>query len=338
MSEMINNKDDKKIAKAAPLRRRNSDFNWKCLIILSFFILSAISIFSFSHYNNKFLVDFKNYFGKKDQKKKEPVKRTYSFYVTKITKIIVLIATILSICAAAIKFYKDFFLKKKHEIVDKEDNHSCFIAMLLAICLDEKDESNLHYWKSRNTSNYVNVKHNRQIFFFTLLKKKAREFAKFFLYNQRHFLDVSGTVDKKIDEKIIEILTKKKLASLFRALIEIQNADINYFYLRNAYSFKELSDNKTYKQYRNRCLFRTLLQFFEIIAYYVFNDPVVSYNKGFDISFKDLDDVEKNIKKRADEDNFVLVDSKKYVFSGASLEEDLKDLYNNDDTDDDIDI
>lgn len=333
MSEVIN-KDNREITKEES-SRRNRDFNWKCLIILSFFILSAISIFSFSRHNGKFLVNFKSHFDKKNQKKKEPVKYTYSFYAAEIIKIISPIITILGILILAKNFYKDFFLKKRYEIANKEENYSCFIKMLLDICLDEKDENSLRYREYKeedqplNNIKYANyTKHNRRLFFSCLLKKHAKNFT---TGGNAENIDI----DKKIDEKIEKILTKEKLASLFGALIEIQNAEINYFHLLNTYSFKELSGNEVYKKHRNRCLLRTLLQFFNIIAYYTFGNFVVS--KEREIFFSDLDDVEKEIKKRADENNFVLVDQGKYVFSGVSLEEDLNDLYNNIDTDIDID-
>ena len=150
---------------------------------------------------------------------------------------------------------------------------------------------------------------------------------------EEHFKETN----RKFNEKIDEILTEEKLTRLFKVLIEIRNANINYFCFRNAFSFEESSDNENYKRYRNQSLFKTLLQFFDIIAYYVFSfEPYTSVVKGA-ISFQDFDNVEKKIKERVDEDNFVLVDTRKYVFSGVSLERDLKDLYNNIDTDIDID-
>lgn len=327
MNEVVN-KNSKEITKAV-LSHRNSSFNWKCLIILSFFVLSAVSIFSFSYYNNKFLVSFKNYFDKKNQKKKEPVKYTYSFYITKITKIISLIVTILGILTIARTFYKDFFSKKKYEIADKEKNHSCFIKMLLDICLDREDKNSLRYREPGKPSNCT--KHNRKLFFSRLLKKKFAVFMRCDLskIEEENTYEAYEKINEMLNKKIAEILTEGKLADFFGALIEIRNADVNYFHLRNVHSFKESGDNENYKEHRNQCLFKTLLQFFDIIAY-------LSTSMNFDKISINLDNVEEKIKKRADEDNFVLVDAGKYIFSGVSLEEDLKDLYNNIGTDIDI--
>ena len=316
MVDIKNNENNKENTEVVQENKKNfSNVNGniyvKCFFLFSFIILIGATFSFFSHYNDRLLFRFQEYFNKKAKKdslkKDDGFTKGYKYYLLGIDNIVAVLTIIFWTYFIVSRIYKRNFLKENKARKEvEEENQDSFVNLLLEICNQDKktdeididsirSEKNINnrenkkfidykYFKPhRMTFNFESVIRNRQDYFFKKIKEECTS------HNRKskiqRFID-----DEKIRGDAFYEMTKiirKNLKDLFKILITIKDSDLNFFYLNHQTNMTQRANDSNYpdsvENPVNIGIMRTLYQFCEIIAFCSFEKKHQIVN-GFTIN------------------------------------------------------